>query len=167
MIKKMIGLALIISNLSHAGIIPVDSFDQSKLESLLRKIPTSLVKEEQHTNFKRKIHEFPVTGNSDFKIKCHGDYYLNSIIPSDKKCQVEVSNLNSGTDEVLIAVSDVSNVNELRSALSYGKETKSFYSTERVHGLSLQKKYRELFRYSIVCDVKKCHLTFAKIPSKE
>jgi hypothetical protein len=167
MIKIILALALIVSSLSHAGIIPVDSFDQSKLESLLRKIPSSLVNEELHTNFKRKIHEFPLTGNLGFKIKCHGDYFLNSIIPSNKQCQVEVLNFNSDTDEVLVGISDVSTVNELRSALSYGKETKSFYSTERVHGLSLEKKYRELFRYSFVCDDKKCNLTFAKIPSKE
>ena len=167
MMKFFVFIIAMSSFYSWGAIIPIDPFDQSKLESILRKIPETLVKEEQHTNFKRKIHEFPVTGNLGFKIKCHGDYFLNSIIPSNKQCQVEVLNFNSDTDEVLVATSDESIVNQLRSALSYGKETKSFYSTERVHGLSLEKKYRELFRYSIVCDSKKCDLTFAKIPSKE
>jgi hypothetical protein len=165
--KFFIFSSLFFSLASQAALIPVDGFDQSKLESVLRKIPESVLKEENHTNFKRKFHEFPATSNAGFKIKCQADYFLEATVPSEKKCQVEVENLTSDTDEVSVTISDEKLVTALRSAFSYGQAVKSFYSTERVQGLSLERKYREIFRYAFVCQEKSCLVTFAKIPSKE
>jgi hypothetical protein len=155
------------SGISFAATIPVESFDQSKLEILLRKIPESLVKEENDSNFKRKFHEFPSSSNAGFKITCQADYFSEATIPSEKKCQLNLDNLTSNADEVSVTISDEKLVTSLRSAISYGQEVKSFYSTERIHGLSLDRKYRDIFRYAFVCQEKICQLTFAKIPTNK
>ncbi len=154
-------LLFLCPTLSYASKIPLDSFDQSKLETMLRNIPASLVKEENKGTFVRKHHEFPQQNQADFFIKCHADYYKNASIPSSKVCSVEIKDQGS-SDEVSLKVTNPEIVNAFRQAISYGQEVKKFYATERVYGLSLEGKYRDLFRYSFVCQTQECALTFAK-----
>lgn len=147
--------------LSYAAKVPLDSFDQSKLETILRNIPTALLKEENMGGFIRKHYAFPDEKKSDFFIKCHADYYKAAKIPSSKACSVEIKDEGS-SDEVLLKITDPKTVNSFREAISYGNEVKKFYATERVYGLALDGKYRDLFRYSFVCQMAECALTFAK-----
>jgi hypothetical protein len=159
--RKCIGLiSLLSSSFVFAGAIPVDSFDQSKLEAVLRKIPSALVKVENHQGFSRKFYSYPKSP-SGVHISCQADFYLNSTVPSTKSCVVEMKTTNLSGDEYQVTLTDSAVVSELRNALSYGMETKKFYSTERVYGQSFAGGYRDLFRYSFICETQSCLLTFA------
>jgi hypothetical protein len=153
---------MLIPSLSFAFKIPVESFDQSKLQSLLSKIPSALVKSETMAGFLRKTYLFPKSKNAPIKIECQADYFSASSVPSYKSCGVTVERADQVGDEYSITISDVQDVSQLRSAISYGEDTKKIYSTERIYGQASDGKYRDLFRYSFVCESQSCNLTFVK-----
>lgn len=159
--KCFIIISILASGFVFAGTIPVDSFDQAKLEEILRKVPSALVKVEGHQGFTRKFYSYPKSSASGIHISCQADFYLNSTVPSAKSCAVEIKTTNLSGDEYQVTLTDSAVVNELRNALSYGQEIKKFYSTERVYGQSFAGAYRDLFRYSFICQTQSCLLTFA------
>jgi hypothetical protein len=158
--KRYFFLMLLISLPAAAVSIPLDAFDQSKLEGLLRNIPASVSALENHGLFQRKKHIFPKT-ESRFSIKCLSDYYEKATIPSVKQCSVNIDpHLTLKGDEHHLRLTDKTSVAALFAAISYGQEVKNFYSTERVYGLGADGKHRKLFRYSISCQQQYCDLTF-------
>ncbi len=159
--KSFSFISLVSSSFVFAGTIPVNSFDQAKLEAVLRKVPSALVKVENYEGFSRKFYSYPKSPTSGFHITCQADFYLNSTVPSTKSCAVEMTTTNLSGDEYEVKVTDSATVNELRNAFSYGQEIKKFYSNERVYGQSFKGVFRDLFRYSIICETQNCVMTFA------
>ena len=131
--------------------IPVDEFDQSKLESLLRKIPSALIGSSQEDGFVRKTTRYPDT-NSLFTIVCEADYYADASIPTYKKCVLSVSdNADLRGDEYLIKMTQKSRVSEMYNAISFGTDTRRTYSHERIYGQAFEGDYKNVFRFMIVC----------------
>ena len=157
---KIIFFFIAFSHFAQAAKIPVDIFDQSKLEGVLRNIPSAFVKSETLTGYVRKSYQFPKTKNDHFQISCQADYFGGAIIPSFKTCEVNVSGEKLRGDEYSFNMTDQETVSELNKAISYGETTKKFYATERVYGQSFEGPYRDLFRYSIICVSQRCDLTF-------
>ena len=151
---------LLVPTVALAAKIPVDIFDQSKLETLLRNIPEAFVKDEAQSGFIRKHYQFPKNKASSFTIKCHGDYFGTATIPSYKACEVEVNTKDLAGDEMKVQVTDSATVNALYTAISYGNDLKKSYSTERVYGQGSDGAYKNLFRYSMVCKREACDLVF-------
>ncbi|MBA2406276.1 MAG: hypothetical protein H0V66_15980 [Bdellovibrionales bacterium] len=158
---KLILALLFVPSLALAAKIPLDTFEQSKLETLLRKIPSALVRTEEHADFIRKHYLFPKNKSSSFTINCHADYFGAATVPSFKVCDVELLNKDYAGDEQLVVIEDVATVNDLRSSISYGAEIKKYYSFERVYGQSHDGTYRNLFRFSFVCKTASCEVTLA------
>lgn len=151
---------LLVPSVAWSAGIPVDIFDQSKLETLLRNIPSAFIKNETQNGFIRKHYQFPKNKASEFVIRCHGDYFGSATIPSYKACTVEVSSKDLAGDEMKVQVTDSSIVKDLNAAISYGSDLKKFYSTERVYGQSSDGAYKNLFRYSMICKSDSCDLVF-------
>ncbi len=149
----------LIPGISFAAKIPLGSFDQSKLEHLLRRIPSALVKTEDKTGFTRRHYLFP-NSKSAFTIKCHADYYQSSPVPSFEVCEINVSGEPEVGDEYLLKVTDTSIVGALFSAITYGKEVKKHISNEVIYAQSHTGKYKNVFRYAFVCQKDSCEITF-------
>lgn len=142
------------------SLIPLQLFDQSKLESVLREIPSALIKSESHQGFVRKHYAFPPS-HGQFQIKCQADYYLSSTIPSTKSCSVEVGLGELRGDEYVFTSTDSAFVSALYQAMPYGQQVKKVYSTERLYGQSRNGSYKQLFRYSLICKTNSCELSFS------
>lgn len=141
--------------------IPVDEFDQSKLETLLRKIPTALIASSQGNGFVRKTTRYP-DATSLFAIVCNADYYAGSTIPTYKKCKVSVSDkADLRGDEYFIKLTQKSRVSEMFDAISYGTTTRKSYSNERVYGQAFEGDYKNVFRFMIVCKKTSCEFRFS------
>jgi hypothetical protein len=154
-------LALIlVPGLSFAGKIPVGSFDQSKLEQMMRRIPSALVMTEEKTGFTRLHYLFPKGKGSVFTIKCQADYYLSAPVPSFKSCEVNVAGEPEVGDEYRLKVTDSSTVGALYSAITYGQEVKKHISNEVIYAQSYTGKYKNTFRYAFVCQKDSCEITF-------
>ena len=149
----------LVPGISFAAKIQVGSFDQSKLEHMLRRIPSALVKTEEKTGFSRRHYLFPET-KSSFTIKCHADYYGSSPVPSFKVCEVNVTGEPEVGDEYFLKVTDVATVGALFSAITYGKEVKKHISNEVIYAQSYTGKYKNVFRYAFVCQKDSCDITF-------
>ena len=147
--------------------IPLEQFDQQKLEALMRRIPSALVKtEDQNGKFERKFYSFPKLDDKGFKINCQADHYLNNPLPSASSCTLTVmKDLDVRYDEHAIDFKDPFVVTSIYSAIHSGAETKKFYSNERVYGLGLNGKYAENFRYVFTCSKEKCQLTVSNKPA--
>lgn len=150
-----------------ATLIPLESFDAQKLETLVRRIPTALVKTEDMGGFERKTYEFPKMNDKGFKINCTADHYLSSPFPSKTNCTLALvkESFDATYDEVLVEFKDPFTVKNLFNAISYQSDLKKFYSTEQVYGYGLGNKYRNLFRYSFTCTTEKCAVTMATKPA--
>ncbi len=150
-----------------ATLIPLESFDAQKLETLVRRIPTALVKTEDMEGFQRKTYEFPKMNDKGFKINCTADHYLNSPLPSRTNCSLSLVKeaFDATYDEVLVEFKDPATVKNLFNAISYQADLKKFYSTEQVYGYGLKNKYYNLFRYSFACTLDKCSVTMATKPA--
>jgi hypothetical protein len=157
--KLIIGL-LLLSNASWATKIPVTIFDQSKLETVLRNIPSSLKRIEKFDGYIRKHLKFP-EAQSNFSITCQADYFNEAQIPSYKACELDVTSLDHAGEEYSLKIENPEIVKALRESFSYGQEIKKFYSTERIYGQAFDGKYRDLFRYMFICSAKACDATFA------
>lgn len=142
-------------------LIPLEKTDQQKLEALVRKIPTALVREEYHQEYVRKIYLYPEHEREEsFRIRCESDHYLDSKIPSYSSCTLErISNYQSKYKETRTEVLHSQTIEELYSSITYGRDQKKLFSLERVYGLSLSGKKQKHFRFSIVCSKEKCQLT--------
>ena len=140
--------------------IPLETFDQQKLEALLRKIPEAHAKTVEVTNGKRRIYSYPKSLRESFQFNCEADFLFDSEFPSYSKCSLNISQeLSPKEDEHLIVVNNSELASSLYKAIPEGMELKKFYSTERVYGLKLNGKYGNHFRYSLVCSEQKCDLT--------
>lgn len=157
---KWIVPLLLIPTFALAAKVPVDIFDQSKLETLLRNIPAAFVKTETHTGHERKHYQFPTNKDSEFLIKCYADYFNSAPVPSFKACDVEVTASVFAGEEILVKITDSETVNALNAAISYGSDIKKVYSTERVSGQAADGTYKKLFRYSFICKKDSCDVVF-------
>lgn len=162
---KFLGFLFLLPSLAWSIAVPLNSFEQAKLETLVRNIPSSLVKTENREGFVRKYHLYPKSKKSSFTINCYADYYGAAPIPSEKFCEVEVLDKDLVGDEFVIQLSDSLSVITLRKAISYGADVKKFISHERVWGQSSTGVNRNLFRYAFVCTDKICDISFATKPA--
>jgi hypothetical protein len=141
--------------------IPLEAFDQQKLETLVRRIPEALVRTEKIEHGEKRFYSYP-KNSSGFKINCESTHYLHSKFPSDLNCSLNITQeIDPKLDEHQITFTD----SELYKTLSYDADVKKFYSNERVYGLKMNGKYGEMFRYGFICDVKNCQLTFSTRPA--
>lgn len=141
-------------------LIPLEITDQQKLETLVRKIPTALVREEYYSNYTKKIYLYPDNQREEnFRIECEADHYLDSKIPSYSTCSLWRIADQPKYKEMKIEVLHPQTIEELYSSLSYGWSSKKLFSLERVYGVSLKGKKEKHFRYGIVCSQEKCQLT--------
>jgi hypothetical protein len=147
--------------LAFAGKIPVKAFDQSKLEQIISRIPSALTKIEERNGFVRRHYLFPSSKSSLFTIQCHADYYQSATIPSFKSCEVNVTGEPDVGDEYLLKIVDRNTVAALYSAITYGQEIKKINATEVIYAQSHTGKYKNIFRYSFVCQKESCEITFA------
>lgn len=147
--------------------IPLEQFDQQKLEALMRRIPAALVRtEDQNGKFTRKFYSFPKMDDKGFKINCQADHYLQSPLPSESSCTLSIlKDLDVRYDEHAIEFKDPFVVTNLFNAIHSAAETKKYYSNERVYGLGLNGKYAENFRYAFSCSKEKCQLTVSSQPA--
>lgn len=152
--------------------IPLQLADQQKLEGLLRKIPSSVTREEVVKDKKIRSYSFPelngfhrVSRKNDFKqfkILCRATFYLHSSIPSHSSCELFLyKNADYSFDEYLVEIKDPYIVKSLYSAMSYGDNVKRVYSLERPYGLNINGDYKKHFRYSFTCSMEKCQLTMS------
>lgn len=150
-----------------ATLIPLEAFDAQKLETLVRRIPTALVKTEDMGGFERKTYEFPKMNDKGFKINCTADHYLQNPLPSKTNCTLSIIKeaLDASYDEQLVEFKDPFTVKSLFNAISYQNDVKKFYSTEQVYGYGLNNKYHNLFRYSFTCSTEKCSVVMATKPA--
>lgn len=153
-------LLTFISTSVFAAKIPLLAFDQSKLENLLRTIPSSLVRVENHEDFVRKFHKFPQAMSAGFMITCHADYYRSSPIPSFSTCDLEVDKDGPKGDEFAFKVTDLDVVSKLFAAIPYSDKTKKFYAGEFFDGVAHTGAFQNIFRYSFVCGPAACDVTF-------
>lgn len=155
---KYFGILALLPFSALAASIPVDRFDQSKLESVLRRIPEAFEKSEDMTTHVRKFFSFPKT-ESDFKISCVADHFRSSPIPSNSECKLNVSGDKKG-DEIQIKITDAAVVGNLFAVMPVtSNEVRKVYSTERIYGQAYAGNYRELFRYIFSCSQKSCDLS--------
>lgn len=150
-----------------ATLIPLETFDAQKLETLMRRIPAALVKTEDMDGFQRKTYVFPKMDDKGFKINCTADHYLGSPLPSKTNCTLAIikESLDANYDEQLVEFRDPFTVKSMFNAFSYQAEVKKFYSTEQIYGYGLNNKYHNLFRYSFTCTQEKCSVTMATKPA--
>lgn len=148
--------------------IPLETFDQQKLEGLLRKIPAALVKQETLARVEKRFYEFPKMDDKGFKIRCEAEHHLGSQLPSKSACTLDLLNPeDQRTDEQSTELKDPFVVKSLYEAISFGAETKRFYSNERVYGVNLSGKYVEHFRYGLVCTKDKCQFNMSLGKTKD
>ncbi len=147
--------------------IPLEQFDQQKLESLMRRIPSALVKtEDQGGKFERKFYSFPKMDDKGFKIKCQADHYLGSPLPSASSCTLHMlKDADVRYDEHAVEFNDTHVVTSIYNAIHSQSVTKKFYSNERVYGLGVNGKYGENFRFTFSCSQEKCQLTMCTKPA--
>jgi len=150
-----------------ATLIPLENFDSQKLETLMRRIPTALVKVEDMDGFQRKSYVFPKMDDKGFKINCTADHYLQNPIPSKASCTLAIlkESLDASYDEHLVEFKDPFTVKSMFNAISYQNDVKKFFSNEQVYGYGLNNKYHNLFRYSFTCTQEKCAVTMATKPA--
>mgnify|MGYP006188517475 CR=1 FL=1 len=148
--------------------IPLEIFDQQKLEALVRKIPTALIKTETvDPNKQKKIYSFPKMDDKGFKINCDAEHFLGSALPSKSSCTLHMlKEADARMDEHQIEFKDPFVVNALYDSISYGTDTKKWFTSERVYGVSLNGRYKEHFRYAISCSKEKCQMTFSTKPAE-
>lgn len=140
----------------------LDTFDQQKLESLLRKIPEAVVSVDQIPNGEKRLYSYPKDESSGFQVKCEANFFLGASYPSSSQCSLTIFETHSvKQDEHKITITDPRVVGDLYAAISEGKELKKFYSNERVYGLKLNGRYGDHFRYALLCNKTKCELSFS------
>ncbi len=147
--------------------IPLEKFDQQKLESLMRRIPSALVQtRDMDGKFERKFYIFPKYDDKGFKIYCQADHYLGNPLPSASSCSLDMlKDHDVRYDEHALEIKDAHLVSSLYSAIHSPAETKKWYSNEKVYGLGLNGKYAENFRYTFSCSKEKCQLTMSTKPA--
>ncbi len=160
---------LLFSLSAISAVIPVSSFDQSKLETLLRKIPSAYIETHKDNGVIRKTYIYPAEG--PLIIHCYADYFESAPVPTYKTCTIEVSvgrfesivSEKKG-DEFKVRFTDPEMVNEMSEAITFGSLSKEVYSHERVYGLAFEGIWRNLFRFRFSCLKKACEVTFTPKP---
>jgi hypothetical protein len=146
--------------------IPLDSFDQQKLHALVTKIPAAYVKTVEEDKKRTLYYSFPKMDDKGFKINCEAEYFLHATLPTKSKCDLQMlKDADPRTDEQLIEFKDPFVVTQFFNAISFGAETKKWFTSERIYGVALNGKYKEHFRTTIQCSKEKCQMTFSKKPS--
>lgn len=163
---------LFIPIVGMSAVIPVEKFDQSKLETLLRKIPSAFVEAREENGVTRKTYLYPAQG--PLRVVCVADHFDQSEIPTYKSCKmsVEVGQVNGilsekNGDEYRVIISDPSLAREIYKGISFGASSKVHNSHEQVYGRSFEGTQKNLFRYSFVCGLKSCIVTASTKPSPE
>jgi hypothetical protein len=163
---KYVGLLTLFPISVFAISIPVDHFDQSKLEYVVSQIPSAFVSSQKVHDHTRKWYSYP-KNESLFKINCTADYYRGSSVPSNSDCTLNLYEKNiSGMvmdfkgDEYLIKVTDTQVIKDFFRMMPYTGEIRRIYSTERVLGLSYTGIQQKLFRYRFACNESYCEFTF-------
>jgi hypothetical protein len=149
--------------------IPLGEFDQQKLETLMRRIPTALVRTENVSGVEKKFYSYPATNDQGFKIQCEADHYLNSPLPSKSSCTLQMlSDYDERFDEHKVEIKNPAVATKLFGAMSFGPrpDTRRMYSNERVYGLGLNGRYQENFRFSFSCTTEKCLVTMSTAKPK-
>lgn len=159
--KTTTAFLALMPSLAFAVSIPLTDFDQSKLEGVLRQLPSSLVKSEDKGEFLRKHHALFKAG---LDVKCSADYYGTAPVPSFKRCEVglDETQVKKRGDEWAVEIKEKEFAHELHQALAFGQEVKQVYSTERIYGQAFGGEYRQLFRYHLACTQTTCKITFAQ-----
>ena len=158
--KKILLLSLVSMNALSVE-IPIEPFDQSKLETLLRRIPTALIGTTSGDGFVKKTTRYP-DAKSLFAIVCEADYFGGSDIPTNKSCKVTISDKSDlRGDEYLIKITDSRRVTEMYNAIPFGLEIKKSYSHERIYGQAWEGDYKNIFRFMIVCKKTSCDFRFS------
>lgn len=155
---------LLFSFSSLAEIVPLEKFDQSKLQQLLSRIPSALKRQEKNGALIRHYYSYPKSGS--FKINCEADFYHNLSIPSDRRCSLEMDTSLVQGDEIVLKINDSSTVQELFKAISYGSEIKKFYSEDRMKGRRADSSYGLIFRYIFICTTKECDVKLTPLQSE-
>lgn len=159
MIKALI--IFLVSTSAFAVAIPLTSIDQIKMGTMISKIDSAYTHSEKSDGLEKKFYSYPKYDDKGFKIDCEADYYLDSTVPSNIKCETDVTYVDDRYDEVLVEVTDKAIAKNLYEAIPYGKETKKVYSGERVYGRGRDGRNQNIFRFVFVCTEVKCELTFA------
>ncbi len=166
---KLFFLFYLLTSSAWALVIPVEGFDQSKLEHLMRKMPSAFVKTVTMEGFERRHYVFP-SNDAPFSFKCSADYYLAAKVPSMNRCEVTVNEgksegikVEAKNDEIVVKLTDKKFSSALYNGISHGQALKKLYSTERAFGVSATGTSRYLFRYLIWCQPESCELSFTNL----
>jgi hypothetical protein len=149
--------------------IPLTSFDQQKLETLMRRIPTAFVRSENISGIEKKYYSYPVMNDMGFKVLCEADHYMSSPLPSKSVCALNIlQDHDQRFDEHKVELNDSDVVTDLFNAISFGPrpDTRRMYSNERVYGLGLNGRYQDHFRFSFTCSPEKCQMTMSTAKAK-
>lgn len=145
-----------------ATAIPLESFDQQKLESLMRKIPAAYVRTLEGEGKKTLFYSFPKMDDKGFKINCQAEYFSHSSLPTNTKCDLTMlQDLDGRTDEYMTEFKDPFVVKSFYEAISYTTAVKTWVTSERIYGVARDGRYKEHFRYTISCSKEKCQMTFS------
>lgn len=168
--KIILSLLLLVPTLVWSVAIPVEKFDQSKLENLLRRMPSTFVDEVQDGDKIIKTFKFP-QDESPFQITCQSTWFGESPLPTYKSCLVEVEKgevqgitSTKINDVYQIKISEAKAVSELYSAMSFGEVVKKMNAFERVKGKAETGRIEEIFRYAFICQAQECTLRLISLP---
>ena len=141
--------------------IPLNTFEQSKLETLLRGMPYAYVSKDKNSDSVRRHYLFPKAPDAGFTINCYADYFKGAKVPSVKVCEASVNGPELKGDEFSIQLTDEKSVKSLMKAISYGDPVKKFFSHEQIYGKGVDGVSHNLFRYSFSCEKSSCTVTFS------
>lgn len=150
---------------AQASIIVIDGWDQTKLGTLLGKLPDAVVKRTQEVlpQGKRITTTFPKTTNA-FSFECENDYFEDSPVPSTSECTItlDINNpkLEKNYDEIRTTGSFAAA--ELFEAFPYGKDSRTFRSGGMDEGTDFSGRETLIFHYLIKCSVKECLYRFSE-----
>lgn len=159
--KHLGPILLLFPLIALAAEIPLNVFEQSKLETLLRGMPSAFIKKEKFKGYERRYTQFPTRQDAGFGIKCYADFYGSAKIPSLKVCEASVESTDPVKDEYRIKLTEPEAVSALNGSISYGNEIKKFFSHEQLFGQGSEGINRTLFRYSFTCQKTACEITFS------
>lgn len=147
-------------------VIPLKLADQQKLEALVRRIPTSLARQITQNGTTKKWYVYPSRYDLGFKIHCEATHYRQSQLPSSSNCSISMmKDVDPRYDEQTITIKDQLTTEAFFKAISYGQNTKTFYSLERIHGVNRAGQYQDHFRFSLICEKDSCQLNLSTRPA--
>jgi uncharacterized membrane protein len=157
-------LLLVLPLTSFATTIPMDSFDQLKLEETLRAIPAAA----DNTKGLEKTYSFPKDSEL-FKIRCKGQHFKEAKIPTSPTCEIDLKvgeakgyKVEQAHDQWRVQISEEKIAKRFFKVLQQGKLT----ATEQVYAGDVEGVYANQFRYQFLCEKKSCTVVFLTKPAK-